>query len=223
MGFRPLFIPLVTSLFLCGCANMTSVHPLSAREKAVPDERLEGFWMETVKDKSGNYPIYLYLTYGKDGQGWLHTFGSGDKGLQTWQCNFFTTRTAKHCYLDLSHCISRDGGDVTVDRSGEYSFVEYRLTWLGKLELCAPDIDAFADAVRAGKLKGKVVDNSNQLGGSVDVDLRDPSGHILSFIEGGAPNELFSPALLLSKLGGPTSTMIPLLLLGGGIPPDSSH
>ena len=192
-----LLILLAASALLCGCetSSVEFKNPLSPPQLAKPDPKLQGLWRNKA-------PLsYMYIACRPDGHGQIMTFGDDQNGdIGTTRTDYFVTQAGRHTYLNLSHQVSSMNGKVQRDRSGAYTFAEYHFTWLGALLYSTPYGDLFADAVKSGRLKGRIL-SKNSDGTPADTFVTDSSGHVLGFIESLKTRDVFPVTYVYGQAG----------------------
>ena len=181
--------------FFAGCLP-ESINPLSTPATSAIDQRFEGVYQEVDKDKDAkDGSAYWHFHYRGASDGakgvrrsttWLEIVGIGHEpkgGLEITRYKALSTKIAGQDYLSFI-ALSEDGkkSDAT------YSFARYEVSWRGDLRVWVASESAFIDAVKAGKLRGKVTGGS--LGQS--VTLTDTTANLAAFIAAGDPRKLFS-------------------------------
>jgi hypothetical protein len=181
-------------LLLSSC-DVTSESPLSSPASAKPDQALLGDWF--AKKDQDTY----HFTAAKGG--WMHVVikhkasdtknKSGMLNRSPDEYDFFPTVIGKNSFLN----IRMKGSDDEGNPKKFYILVRYSISTDHRLHHWMMSQDVVARTVRSGKLKGAVhQDKDPMMVGNpphpdVDVDLQEPSGKLVSFIESTNIDELF--------------------------------
>lgn len=179
---------LTLCLLLSSC-EVTSVNPLSPEATAQPDQRLVGDWRtKTGPDAS---TLRFSLTKGP----WMHVdIIYGLAGEKKDSYDLFPTVIGHDTFFNVLKTDKDDAGHVTKC----YYLVRYTLSGNRVLRMWMMSQDAAAAAVRAGKLKGVVAQDTNptmtdkSAHTEVDVTLQDSSANLVKFIQTANLKKLFA-------------------------------
>ncbi len=190
------------SLLLAGCLP-ESKYPLSTPANSVIDPRLEGVYAQPEK-KGRGIAGYWHFHYRERRAGsgeparvtpWLEVLTvehSDNGGLNTHRYEALATRLGGHDYLSFLDLPDQPGKNKRLT----YSFARYEVNWRGDLRVWIANNDAFAAAIKASRLRGKVTHG----GFSIDsVEIDDTTGHLAAFIAAGDPKVLFSGEPLVMR------------------------
>ena len=194
-------------LFFAGCLP-ESINPLSTPAASFIDPRFEGVYQEVRKDKDAKdgsaFWHFHYRGASDTAKGvrrsttQLEIIGIGHKpkgGLDIARYKALATKIAGHDYLSFME-LPPDGAKKS---PLTYSFARYEVTWRGDLRIWLANESAFAAAVKAGKLRGKVTTSKF----SDSVTLTDTTAHLAAFIAAGDPGKLFdSEPMTFRRLSG---------------------
>ena len=182
------------SLLLAGCLP-ESKNPLSTPATSRVDSRIEGVYVQR-KEKSDEDPSYWHFHYrgaspGADKRArltpWIEILGVShekQRGLDTAHYRALATHLGGYDYLSF---IDLDpNGGLIGDKN--YSFARYEVNWRGDLRIWLVDTDALADAVKAGKLRGKVRRSNGRI---TSVLLTDTTARLAAFVAASDPARLF--------------------------------
>jgi hypothetical protein len=194
MSPRLLFTLLSTAaLLLAGCLP-ESKNPLSTPANSTIDTRLEGIYLPRGEKSGEGLSDWHFHYRGMKSPGgqsrttpWLEILGiehEKDGGLKQSAYRALTTHIGVHDYLSFFEIGA--GGDK--GKAPPYSFARYELNWAGDLRVWLANNDAFAQAIKAGKLHGTV----KQQNLIEDVVLTDSTEHLAAFLAAGDPGTLFS-------------------------------
>jgi hypothetical protein len=212
-------------LVLAGC-TVVSTHPLSTPASSTIDRRLEGAFVGSHDQPDGDLSV-LHLHYArKEGPPgkpagvtpWLELLllqHDPKDGLHGLAARALTVHLGRHDYMSFAPT-------GTFPASGRspaslypslawlaglpkgYLLFRYEIGAFGQLRLWLADSTAMADAVKTGKLKGRIVHHTLQTGlkpgqgfDLYDVILTDSTDHLAAFIAAGDPKALFSGSPLV--------------------------
>ena len=174
------FLPLLAlfCLALTGCGP-DSINPIVPLNHTAQDPRLEGVWMAPDKNETTYYHFGQRRASGRDGKThtsiWMDVVGvehPKNGALSTGGYAVLPAKIGSRTYLSFAEQKQPGRGP-----GSHFNFARYDFNWKGDLRIYLADEDALADAIRAGKLHGKV--KSNQFG--KDVLLTDSSAHLEAF------------------------------------------
>jgi hypothetical protein len=182
------------SLLFAGCLP-ESKNPLSTPANSTIDARLEGIYSqrrEKTDDELGGWHFHYHGTKaGPDGRPrttpWLDVLNvSHEKegGLKGDAYRALTTHIGVHDYLSFFEL----GAGADKGRATLYSFARYEVNWAGDLRVWVANSEAFAQAIKSGKVRGTV---KHQKMGD-DVMLTDSTENLAAFVTAGDPAMLFS-------------------------------
>jgi hypothetical protein len=186
-----LLLPVLSAcILLAGCIP-ESINPIAPPQQTVADPRIEGLWKVVEK---ADKPTYYHFTSRKPAPsvaiaGVEH---GGDRGLsiEVWQA--YPARIGGTRYLSF-----RTVDPATGAKKGNFSFARYDYTWIGDLRIWIMSEAAAIEAVKAGKLRGKVTPSRF----SESVLITDTSSRIAAFVAAQPAKELFNEdPLILRKV-----------------------
>lgn len=178
----------VTLLVLCALLAACipeSKNPLSPPNGAAADPRLEGVWAMTKDGETAYVHIHRRNEKGHSlvstsGGEWTDiTLVSHEKtsGIEVAHFTMFPTRLGRSAFMNL-----RGIEDGKVSKT--YTLARYEVTWLGKLKIWLMSESLAADAVRSGKLRGKVKRGT-------DVEITDTTERLAAFVASADHAKLF--------------------------------
>lgn len=184
------------SLLLAGCLP-ESKNPLSTPATSTIDPRLEGIYVQRREkgDDDLNGWHFHYRETNANGRitvtPWLevlnveHRKGGALKGDAY---RALTTHIGMQDYLSFIQL----GGTTAL-----YSFARYEVSWSGDIRVWLVNTEALAQAVKTGKLHGKV--KTSKLG--QDVLITDSTERLAAFVAASDPTKLFNgKPLILYRL-----------------------
>ena len=191
-------------IFFSGCFD-ESINPLSSPQTSVIDPRLEGDYQLLIKNGEGKKePSYWHFRYRSDTDPatgkprpthWLEILqvNHGEVGsFEIANYRGLATKMGEQNYLSFSFCSKTEPEKEPTN----YGFVRYELNKDGDLQVWLMNDTAFRDAVKAGKISGKV-------GGGDEgptFKLTDTTENLVKFIAASDPEKLFGgPEELLGK------------------------
>jgi len=154
---------------LAGCQMVTVSKPPPPAQLTAPERsKFEGSWLQVTKPFTRQ--VYT-VNFACDGEARVATVEWKD---------------GKHRLVDMKLTVSGDLGDTQhflflqmPDKyAGQYVFFRYQFLSRDELVLWLPEFKTFADAVKRGKLKGRVIES----GEDDIVRITDPAA-LLRFIE----------------------------------------
>ncbi len=186
-----LLLPLLTvALCLTGC-HPESTNPLSSPTASLFDDRLDGVY---VQEDDGERTFWHFRhrvapakssTAGEELAQLEVTavnHAKNNGGLETRRFQALATRLGGRTYLsfiEISPGVPKP--------SPTFNFARYEVNWLGELRVWLASDDAFAQAVKAGQLKGKVTGS----GSGSTVLLTDTTERLAAFVAAGDAKKLF--------------------------------
>lgn len=184
------------ALLLAGCLP-ESKNPLSTPKTSTIDPRLEGIYVQRreKKDDDLNGWHFHYRETSANGRTivtpWLEVLNVEHRksgALHSDAYRALTTHIGMQDYISFI-----PSGETTV----VYSFARYEVNWSGDIRIWLINTDALADAVKSGKLHGKVKGNGN----TKDVLLTDSTDRLAAFVAASDPTKLFTgKPLILYRL-----------------------
>ncbi len=198
-------VPVLSMLWLTGCGQVQSRHPLSDQRDAKPDPRLVGAWKPKPDPKTredGKEDYTLLLSYDEHGLGHLREIRVNERKERAERTGvFFVTRTGKASYLNVLPDKRRKGpwepGVASEGRGmARWEFSRYGVNGDGSLTLYAPATAPFAQGIKAGRLAGSV-----RHPGQLDetVRLRSSSRVLLAFVEAESPDTVFPAPMVFVR------------------------
>jgi hypothetical protein len=184
----------LSALLLAGCLP-ESRYPLSTPANSVIDARLEGAYAQAEK-KGRGVAGYWHFHYRETrpyasapsrATPWLEVLTvehSHDGGVNTHRYEALATRLGGNDYLSFIDLPDKPAKHNEL----LYGFARYEVNWRGDLRVWIADNNAFAAAIKAGRIRGKVV-HSKYLD---SVELTDTTEHLAAFIAASDPKVLFS-------------------------------
>jgi hypothetical protein len=175
-------VGLTSTLLLTSCV-VNSVQPLASPDKAQADQRLVGIW----RGKDGQ------LTTITSTQGaWLHvkTTGAPGSNEKPGDCDAFPTTIGNYTFLN----VRTNGKDNRGNTTNCYFFIRYAISSNHLLRMWMMSQDAAVNAIRAGKLKGRIqpgLNFANSSGQDYDVTFTDSGSNLTKFIERSDVTALF--------------------------------
>ncbi len=176
------------SLLFAGCLP-ESKNPLSLPSASRIDSRLEGVYAQFDKEgrKKIGYWHFHYRTATKQERPTplldvLTVEPSQNGRLDTNRYEALATRLGGRDYFSFIE--PRENGKK---KALPYSFARYEVNWRGDLRVWIASDTAFAAAVKAGQLHGKVIPGKF----GVTVQLTDPTERLAAFISAADPKTLF--------------------------------
>jgi hypothetical protein len=184
----------IVSLLLAGCLP-ESKNPLSMPSNSTIDTRLEGMYVarreKKDEDLSGWHFHYQGTKAGPNGQArltpWLDVLSLEhvkDAGLKANAYRALTTHIGVHDYMSFFEL----GAGTDQGKTTYYSFARYEMSLAGDLRVWMANSDAFAQAIKSGKLHGTV---KHQKTGD-DVMLTDSTENLAAFVAANDPAKFFS-------------------------------
>ncbi len=190
------------ALLLAGCLP-ESKNPLSSPSTSLIDSRLEGAYVQRDKEENPGYWHFHYRGVHTESGAparsttWLEVLTvepTKDGGLKTQRYEALATRLGGRDYLSFIDL--PDGG--AKKKTLPYSFARYEVNWCGDLRVWVASDSAFAAAIKAGKLHGKVT--HHKFGD--DVEITDTTERLAAFVAAGDPKALFSgKPMIMHRLG----------------------
>jgi hypothetical protein len=184
----------LSALLLSGCLP-ESKYPLSTPANSVIDTRLEGVYAQP-ETKGRGVAGYWHFHYRETrpyasapsrATPWLEVLTvehSNNGGLNTHRYEALTTHLGGKDYLSFIDLPDKPAKHIEL----LYSFARYEVNWRGDLRVWIANNDAFAAAIKAGRIRGKVV-HSKYLD---SVEITDTTEHLAAFIAASDPKVLFS-------------------------------
>jgi hypothetical protein len=180
------------SLLFAGCLP-ESKNPLSAPASSLIDSRLEGVYAQRDKEGKKNigYWHFHYRTFTAEGAKearmtpWLDVLTvepAQDGRLQTNRYEALATRLGESNYFSFVESPAHGKKKVL-----PYSFARYAVNWRGDVRVWIASNAAFANAIKAGKLRGKVIPGKF----GVTVELTDTTERLAAFVAAADPKTLF--------------------------------
>ena len=184
---------LAATLLFAGCLPV-SKNPLSTPANSTVDSRLEGIYSqrrEKKDDELGGWHFhYRGAKAGPNGQPrttpWLEVLGVEhvkDGGLKGEAYRALTTHIGAHDYLSFFEL----GAGAGKGKAALYSFARYEVNWAGDLRVWTANSEAFAEAIKSGKLRGTV--KRHKMGD--DVVLTDSTENLAAFVKASDSARLF--------------------------------
>jgi hypothetical protein len=172
-----------------------SKNPLSTPANSTIDSRLEGIFVqrrEKSDDELGGWHFHYHgFKAGPNGQPratpWLEVLSVAhvkDGGLKGDAYRALTTRIGVHDYMSFFEL----GSGADKGRATLYSFARYEVSWAGDLRVWMANSEAFAQAIKSGKLHGTVKREKM----ADDIMLTDSTENLAAFVAAGDPATLFS-------------------------------
>lgn len=195
MMFSRIFrvIGLAGALLLAACFP-ESKNPLSSPAASDIDEHLSGVFAQ--RDKTGKEdPAYWHFHYHRTASSAPGKFRdtpllevmsvshTRDGGLKTNRYLALATHLGGHHYLSFIDF----SGTRTDGQPRTYGFARYEVNWRGEIRIWLANNNAFAQAIKTGKLRGNV--KTRKTGD--DVELTDTTAHLAAFVAAGDPEKLF--------------------------------
>lgn len=188
----------IACLFLTGCL-VESKNPLSSPAASLYDPHLEGAYRQTDKDETSFWLIrHRREDRGKNKEPgispWIDvaTVGCSKNGsLERSGYKMLATQIAGRKYLSFIS-LPDDGSK---ERKVSYNFARYEVNWRGELRIWLAAEAPFVAAVKAGKLRGKVIPRKI----ADSVELTDTTARIAAFIAAGDPGTLFGDKPLVLR------------------------
>ena len=154
-----------------GACYPESKNPIAPSLMNVDDAKLEGTWCVREKDQI----IFYHMHHSdKDMRGLVSVLGvdvpKNGNEMTREPMELITARIAGMQVLSFRNTGPKE--------SKNFGFMRYEIDWRGRLKLWMAEESVFADAIRTGKLRGKV--KKNQFGS--DVTLSDTSERIAAFV-----------------------------------------
>jgi hypothetical protein len=180
-------------LLLAGCLP-ESKNPLSLPSASLIDTRLEGVYAQRGKDGKES-PGYWHFHYRGTRAPteplirqtrWLEILSvesAKDGDLKTHRYEALATPLGGHDYLSFIDPPEPGAKKKTLP----YSFARYDVNWRGDLRVWITNNKAFAAAIKAGQLRGKVI--PGKFGDS--VELTDTTARLAAFVSASDPKTLF--------------------------------
>ena len=180
------YAALALCALLCGC--LVSLHPLSSRAEAAPDEQLFGVW---YAHDEGEDLTYLHVGRGKKGMTEAMLVEHGGDG--TYKISRYTAFPTRFEGMTLLNVISPEDHK---DTKG-YDIMRYHIDG-NRLSLALMSEDAVKQAIKDGKLKGKV-----EPGTYGDTTITASGKELLAFIKSANESTLFPKALKFERAPDP--------------------
>jgi hypothetical protein len=183
-------------VLLTGCLP-ESVNPIAPLSMSIQEPRLEGIWHGLPGKDEKFSPAYyhFHLRWAANGQirsPWIDALGiehpNREGDMTTTKIRMLPAKIGNRTYFSYAEVKANDP-------SPHFDFLRYDFDWMGRLRIWPAEEQPFIDAVRAGKLRGKV---SGQ-GSSANVVLTDSSEHIAAFIAATDGAKLFRSEPLVFK------------------------
>lgn len=189
MNFRLLSSLLAAaSLLLAGCLP-ESKNPLSTPAHSTIDPRLEGVYGGATKRKGEDLEAMHFHYRGIKVNDrvlttpWLEVLDITHEkagSLKAGAYHVLTTRIDGHDYMSFQ--------DLSKGMKAPYSFARYEFTWTGTLRIWLINSDAVANAIKAGKLRGKVKTRNYV----TSISITDSTEHLVAFVRASDPKKLFA-------------------------------
>lgn len=184
---------LLCGFLLSGCLP-ESKNPLSLPSASRIDTRLEGVFAQRSSDSKedagywhfhfrGMRPSSSDLPQTTTRLEVMSVEAQKGGGLKTERYEALATSLGGHDYLSFIEIPANRAKGKALP----YSFARYEVNWLGDLRVWIAQEDAFAAAIKAGKIRGKVT--HGKWGDSVEIT--DTTEHLAAFVAASDPKVLF--------------------------------
>jgi hypothetical protein len=191
---RPLLVIAACAL-LSGCLP-ESVNPIAPPSMSVTEPRLEGVWhaLPGKGEKTSSAYYHFHLSRTADGRvrsPWVDAVGIEYRNddISTTDISILPARIGTRTYLSYA--------EVKAGSPQRFNFLRYDFDWRGRLRIWPAEDQPFVEAVRAGKLRGKV----KGTGSNASALLTDTSEHIAAFVAAAGDAKLFrSDPLVLQRM-----------------------
>ncbi len=162
---------------------LESEYPISIPDQSEIDPRLDGVW---ALKKDGDT---AYIHFRQHDAHWTdisQVIHEKETGLDVTGYTMFTTKIGERTYMNI---VGKRFGKEKPE-SESYTFARYELNAKGELVLRLISMKAVAEAVEAGKLKGKI-EHVAVTGAVQSVELHDTPENIAAFLTTGDDAKLF--------------------------------
>lgn len=189
----------LAALSLSACVSVKQ--PIGTSVGYVNDPALEGLWLSVPEDKKP--PSYVHVLANDD-----NTFTvvgvaqkHGDDKASWGVLQLTTVRLGANRYMNV-HEVSEDGKPKEADGPDANIPLLYTLSG-DTLSLFAFDDKKTKDAIRAGRIEGKITQTKFGTGSIDSVAITADGPHLDAFLKGANAPDLFGPVMVLHRVPPP--------------------